>query len=133
MVLYIWGEGRLIYGGNRETPTEPKKRKPETLPIERIKPKGMREYSIKQAVLHFLVPILNPLGRHLASLPGHRRPDGNLGYHNSRLATIFFHNWQCNTPRISRYIMTFHLSTGRSASLKLQSNFSEATGSSVAS
>lgn len=36
-------------------------------------------------------------------------------------------------PRISLYIMTFHVSTGRSASLKLQSNFSSATGSSVGS
>lgn len=33
--------------------------------------------------------------------------------------------------RISEYIMTFHVSTGRSASLKLQSNSSSATGSSV--
>lgn len=31
------------------------------------------------------------------------------------------------------YIMIFHVSTGRSASLKLQSNFSSATGSSVGS
>jgi hypothetical protein len=36
-------------------------------------------------------------------------------------------------PRISLYIITFHVSTGRSASLKLQSNFSTATGSSVGS
>jgi len=36
-------------------------------------------------------------------------------------------------PRISEYIMTFQVSTGRSASLKLQSNTSEAAGSSVGS
>ena len=42
-------------------------------------------------------------------------------------------NWEIDTPRISLYIMTFHVSTGRSASLKLQSNFSAATGSSVGS
>ncbi len=38
-----------------------------------------------------------------------------------------------NEPRISAYIITFHESTGRSASLKLQSNFSAAMGSSVGS
>jgi hypothetical protein len=37
---------------------------------------------------------------------------------------------QCQS---SAYIMTRHVSMGRSASLKLQSNFSSATGSSVGS
>ena len=36
-------------------------------------------------------------------------------------------------PKISLYIITFQLSTGKSASLKLQSNFSCASGSSVGS
>lgn len=35
--------------------------------------------------------------------------------------------------RISEYIITFHVSTGRSASLKLQSKASSASGSSVSS
>ena len=38
-----------------------------------------------------------------------------------------------DVPSISLYIMTFQVSTGRSASLKLQSNFSAASGSSVGS
>lgn len=38
-----------------------------------------------------------------------------------------------HSPRISEYIMTFHVSTGKSASLKLQSKTSAATGSSVGS
>jgi hypothetical protein len=40
---------------------------------------------------------------------------------------------QEGAPRISEYIMTFHVSTGRSASLKLQSNAAPASGSSVGS
>lgn len=38
-----------------------------------------------------------------------------------------------NIPKISLYIITFQVSTGRSASLKLQSNASAAAGSSVGS
>lgn len=38
-----------------------------------------------------------------------------------------------NAPKISEYIITFHVSTGRSASLKLQSNLLLVTGSSLGS
>jgi hypothetical protein len=41
--------------------------------------------------------------------------------------------YSCRSPRALTYIMIFQVSTGRSASLKDQSNFSSATGSSVGS
>lgn len=58
----------------------------------------------------------------------HRQLGGNLLQMSSTRV-----NWEIDKPRISLYIMTFHVSTGRSASLKLQSNLSAATGSSVGS
>jgi hypothetical protein len=41
--------------------------------------------------------------------------------------------YSCRSLRALTYIMIFQVSTGRSASLKDQSNFSSATGSSVGS
>ena len=59
--------------------------------------------------------------------------DENLGKDPARQTWVDYQNKTNYAPRISLYIMTFHVSTGRSASLKLQSNFSAATGSSVGS
>ncbi len=47
---------------------------------------------------------------------------GHVNEKNQILCEVFI-------PRISAYIITFQVSTGRSASLKLQSNFSAAIGS----
>lgn len=59
-----------------------------------------------------------------------RRLGGNL--HRKSKPEHSKHEELC-VPRISEYIMTFQVSTGKSASLKLQSNFSAASGSSVGS
>ena len=60
-----------------------------------------------------------------------------LGHgHSARVQSRFLHVVEVwvsrrHVPRISEYIITFHVSMGRSASLKLQSKVSSASGSSA--
>ena len=94
-----------------------------------------------QAQQHFRL-ITGPLEFHHRLVASEvRRLDGNLLFLKISCRNLFIASvslsklkkTQHDAPRISLYIMTFHVSTGKSASLKLQSNFSSATGSSVGS
>ena len=63
---------------------------------------------------------------------GRRRCYGNLLVERVSLEHILC-MFSAHSPRISLYIITFQVSTGKSASLKLQSKGSSASGSSVGS